>query len=208
MMLASPFMSLKPRWATRLTWAVLLLASLAGCGGGNPLDNPQQIDNSAVISGKKLSLMYYQRCIQPILDAQIPSPDGGGGTNQCASSGCHNNSSGTGGALRVVRAASTVDLSDPVNTHDVVRATEIYRNFYSAQGVTVPGAPHSSRLLTKPLLIGVLHGGGLIFSNESSLEAKTITYWIKNPVPTTSDEFELGAAVTKMFNADGSCVTE
>ena len=37
----------------------------------------------------------------------------------------------------------------------------MYKNFYSAQGAVVLGSPTQSRLLTKPLVQGVLHGGGL-----------------------------------------------
>jgi hypothetical protein len=200
------------------TAAVALLLSLVGCGGGNPLSNSPDIDNSSTITGKKLSLAYYQRCIQPILEASLASPDGGGGVNECASSGCHDNASGTGGALRVVPGAASVDLTDPANTAELVRSSEIYRNFYSAQGVTVPGAPSASRLLNKPLVRGVLHGGGRIFASTDDANAKVFTYWINKPVPTTSDEFDTSEAVQAMFEAKngdqvnviktGTCKTE
>ena len=34
------------------------------------------------------------------------------------------------------RAAQAVDLADPANTPDAIRATDMYKNFYSAQGAT------------------------------------------------------------------------
>lgn len=191
--------------------APALALSLAGCGGGNPLGNSDDIDNSGVITGKKLSLAYYQRCIQPILEASLPSPDGGGGVNECASSGCHDDRAGTGGALRVVPGAAAVSLDGSVGA-DAIRSTDIYRNFYSAQGVTVPGSPTASRLLTKPLLLSVLHGGGLIFENLDNPNAKVFAYWISKPVPTTSDEFDTSEAVQAMFEGkditNGACKTE
>ena len=110
-------------------------------------------------------------------------------TNTCAGSGCHDTSTGTGGAFRVVPGAQAVDLANPANTADVVRASDMYKNFYSAQGSTVIGAPTQSRLLNKPLVLGVLHGGGLVFPNLQDPNAKLIEYWIGHPAPQGQDEF-------------------
>ncbi len=120
------------------------------------------------MSGQKLSFAYFQKCINPIFLAQLQSGGAGAaGTNTCASSGCHDNVNGTGGALRIVPGAQAVDLADPANTADVIRLSDMYKNFYSAQGSSIIGTPSQSRLLTKPLLRNVLHGGGLIFDNDS-----------------------------------------
>jgi hypothetical protein len=91
-----------------------------------------------------------------------------------------------------------------------VRASDIYKNYYSSLGETVVGAPEQSRLLNKPLVRGVLHGGGLIFTSADDAAAKTIRYWINRPMPQGQDEFS-SAASTMFTPADpvtGACNTE
>lgn len=186
-----------------------LALTLAACGGGGSdvLGNPPTVTNAAQSGGQALSFAYFQRCVQPILLAALPIP-GGSGTNTCAGGGCHDNSTGTGGALRVYPAAATLDVTDPANTAAVIRASDMYKNFYSAQAATLIGSGSQSRLLNKPLLRGVLHGGGLIFASDSDTNAKTIAYWINHPVPTGQDEFS--TASYSMFSpADpntGTCL--
>lgn len=159
------------------------LIGAAGCGSGsNPLDNPPDVQNPAGASGRRLSFAYFQRCINPIYLATISNAT-------CAASGCHDNANGTGGALRVVPSATTIDVTNPANTPDVIRATDMYKNFYSSQGAVVIGSPGESRLLNKPLVRGTLHGGGLIFTSEQDPNARLIQYWITNPMPQGQDEF-------------------
>ena len=180
------------RRSARGLWPCLLAFALAGCGGGgdNPLDNPADIDNPLEVSGQKLSFAYFQRCINPILLAPLQvNRNGAISTNTCAGSGCHDNTTGTGGALRVVASAQPVDLTNPANTPEVIRASDIYKNFYSAQGSVVIGSASQSRLLAKPLLLNVLHGGGLIFESAQDPNAKLIEYWITHPAPQGRDEF-------------------
>lgn len=180
--------------------ACLAAAALAGCGGGsNPVGNPPTVENPPIdSSSSKLSFVYFQKCVNPILLAQLQTNVNGViSTNSCAGGGCHSSTTGTGGALRVDPAASAVDLSDPANTPDAVRQTDMYKNFYSSQGVTLPGSPEQSRLLTKPLVQGVLHGGGLIFLSEDDPNAKTFAYWINRPMPQGQDEFS--SAADSMF---------
>jgi hypothetical protein len=101
-----------------------------------------------------------------------------------------------------------VDLGDPANTADVVRLTDMYKNYYTAQGVTIVGQPSQSRLLNKPLVQGVLHGGGLIFDSDQDINAKRIRYWIGRPVPEGQDEFSAAAAGGMFTPADpqtGTC---
>ena len=190
--------------------AVVVTALVAACGGGgdNPLGNPPDVVNPPGGSGQSLSFAYYQRCINPVMVAQLSLP--GGGTGSCASSGCHDNANGTGGAFRTVGTAAAVDLTNPANTPDVVRQTEMYRNFFSAQGSTVIGAPTSSRLLNKPLVQGTLHGGGLIFADTNDPNVRLLQYWISRPMPQGQDEFSSAAA--SMFTpADpetGTCNTQ
>lgn len=187
-----------------------LAATLAlnACGGGtNPLGNPDDIQNPPGIGGKKLAFAYFQRCVYPIFQAQLPVS---GGTATCAGGGCHDNTTGTGGALRVIRDAATLDVTDAANTADVIRASDMYKNYYSAQGVTLVGDPLQSRLLNKPLLRNILHGGGLIFDSPDDANAKVFQYWIEHPAPRDQDEFS--TATYGMFNPPdpntGTCKTE
>jgi hypothetical protein len=192
--------------------AALAASLLAGCGGSdNALNNPPTVANPQIVSGQKLSFIYFQKCIQPIFLAQLQINQGGAiSTNTCAAAGCHDNATGTGGAFRLFGNAQPVDLSNPANTPDVIRTTDMYKNFYSAQGEVVFGAPLSSRLLAKPLLLNVLHGGGLIFLSEDDPNVKLIRYWISRPMPQGQDEFS-NAAYAMFTPADpavGACNTQ
>ena len=174
------------------TAACCALLALAGCGGGsNPLGNPPVVENPGNTTGQqRLSFVYFQKCINPIFIAQLPiTVNGATTTNTCAGSGCHSDATGTGGAFRVVPGAQLVDLSDPANTADVIRTTDMYKNFYSAQGATVLGAADQSLLFRKPLLLNVLHGGGLVFASQQDINARRIAYWISQPAPQGQDEF-------------------
>ncbi len=199
--------------AMRTALALVTASLLAACGGGgsNPLGNPPSVSNPSGTTGQRLSFAYFQRCINPIFVAQLPiTQNGVTSTNTCAGSGCHDNATGTGGAFRVVPGAQAIDVTNPANTPDVIRASDMYKNFYSAQGEVVLGAPAQSRLLAKPLLMNVLHGGGQIFPNDQDPNAKLIAYWISHPVPLGQDEFS--ATAYSMFTpADpntGTCNTQ
>jgi predicted small lipoprotein YifL len=202
------------RWRSTSLAAVaagLLSGTLAGCGGGNPLDNPPDVSNSTVSGNRKLSFAYFQRCIQPILVAQLPvSLNGVTTVNSCASSGCHDDTSGTGGALRVRGSAVDVDLTDPANTPDVVRNTDMYRNFYSSQGEVVFANALASRIIAKPLVLNVLHGGGIVFDDVEDPNVRLMRYWIEHPMPEGQDEFS--AAANALFTpadaATGECNVE
>jgi hypothetical protein len=206
-----------PRGTPRSGWHSLaagtVLVALGGCGGGssNPLDNPPPVSNPGVASGQHLSYAYFQKCINPIFLAQLSiQVNGKTSVNTCAGSGCHDSVTGTGGAFRVFPAAQALDVTDPAATPAVIRASDMYKNFYSAQGEVVLGSAAQSRLLAKPLLMGVLHGGGLIFLSEDDPNAKLIKYWISHPAPQGQDEFS--AATYSMFTpADpklGTCNTQ
>jgi hypothetical protein len=180
---------------TRLavTMAAALLPCLglvSGCGGsgGNPLDNPDSVENpTGSVSGQKLSFAYFQYCVNPIFNTELPiKVNDTISTNKCASSGCHDSVSGTGGAFRLVGAAGAEALTQ---TPETIRATDMYKNYYSAQGSAVVGSTSLSNLLNKPRVFRVLHAGGLIFLDETDPNVKLIEYWITHPRPKTGDEF-------------------
>jgi hypothetical protein len=204
--------ALDRRTFRRLAAALAGTALLAGCGGGgDPLSNPPNVSNPAGAGGDKLSFAYFQKCIAPIFLEPLPIVQNGqSSTNTCAGSGCHASDTGTGGALRIIVSAQPVDLTDPANTPDVIRTTDMYKNFYSAQGVTIPGSPIQSRLFDKPLLLNVLHGGGRIFASQDDPHAQLISYWISHPMPSGQDEFS--AAANNLFTpadpATGTCNTQ
>jgi hypothetical protein len=164
----------------------LALLGLASCGG--------DVTNEEVVGGKKLSFAYYQKCINPILTAQLPIP-GTSLTNTCAAGGCHDSVSGSGGALRIVQGATNADLTAPINT-DAIHKTDMYKNFVSAQGQVVFADPAESRLVTKPLVKGVLHGGGRIFADDQDADVKLILYWMSHPAAQGQNEFSLPEPTT------------
>jgi hypothetical protein len=177
-------------------------AMLTACGGGNPPD----VVNTPGGGGQNLSFVYFQKCVNPALIAQLSLPSGG--TGSCAASGCHDNINGTGGAFRMRESATVVDLA--ATSPDAARLTEMYRNFYSAQGSAVIGSPSSSKMLTKPLVQNVLHAGGQVFANADTPEAKLIAYWISKPMPQGQDEFSTASAsmFTPADPATGTCNTQ
>lgn len=177
------------RTLARGVGAGLLAGVLASCGGGvgNPLDNPPAVDNPATIGTGKLSFDFFQRCVNPILDKALQiNRNGVVSTSTCSAAGCHDDNNGTGGALRLLPGAAPQSLpGDPA----ALRATAMYRNYYSALGAVIVGDPTASRLLAKPLVINTLHAGGKIFAGVDDLDARQIAYWIQNPLAAGVDEF-------------------
>lgn len=186
-----------------LAW--LFAASLTACGGGgsNPFDNPDSVNNRTLTAGQRLAFAYFQYCIQPILVSQT-----------CAASGCHDSVNGTGGALRLVVGAAAVPLS---SAPDTIRQSDMYKNFYSAQGSSAIGSPDQSKLLSKPLVRGMLHGGGQIFQSDTDPNVKLIEYWIGRPTPQNQPDSEFATSTySSMFTpalvppgvpAPGTCNT-
>jgi hypothetical protein len=198
----SVMMLTKVRGLLSLSCAAALLAA---CGGGNPLDNPPGVVNTPGGGGQNLSFVYYQYCVNPALVRQLTLPTGQPAS--CAASGCHDSVRGTGGAFRMEADATAIDLA--AVSADEARQAAMYRNFFSAQGSSVIGGPTSSKMLTKPLVQGVLHGGGQVFADASTPEARVISFWISRPMPQGQDEFSSAAA--SMFSAAPSsdtCLTQ
>ena len=198
--------------------AVVGAALLAGCGGGgDPLSNPSSVTNPVVTGGASLAFPYFQKCIFPIFLEQLPIVQNGvSSTNTCSGAGCHDSNTGTGGALRVIVAAQAIADADVATAATdptmaaTIRASDMYKNFYSAQGVTVFGSPLQSRLFDKPLVLNVLHGGGRIFTSQDDPHAKLIAYWISHPVPNGQDEFSVSSysMFTPADPATGTCNTQ
>ena len=186
---------------------------LAGCGGGGPLDNPPLVDNPVGTSGQKLSFAYFQKCINPIFLAALTTTiNGVVSTNTCAGSGCHANATGTGGAFRVIPEAVAFTLPPPSvppapPDATLVRPTDMYKNFVSAQGQVVLSAVAQSRLLAKPQLLNVLHGGGLIFESAADPNLKLIQFWITHPQPQGQDEFSTTNYSVLFNSSTGACNT-
>ncbi len=195
----------------RKTLSITLLGTLAACGGSsNPFGNPPVVENPLNDQGNQhLAFAYFEKCIFPIFKTPLQS-QGSATTNTCAGGGCHDTVTGTGGAFRLIGSAQPLDLSDPANTPDVVRASDMYKNFYSAQGMVVVGDPADSRIVVKPLVLHVFHGGGQVFSSESDPNVVLLKYWITHPAPKGQDEFS--AATYTMFTpadpATGTCNTQ
>jgi len=193
-------------------------ALLAGCGGGgDPLSNPGNVSNPSTAGGATLAFPYFQKCIFPIFLKQLTiTQNGVTSTNTCSGAGCHDSNTGTGGALRVIVAATAISDTDVAAaatdsaTAATIRASDMYKNFYSAQGTTVFGSPIQSRLFDKPLVLNVLHGGGRIFASESDPNAQLIAYWISHPVPSGQDEFSTSSysMFTPADPATGTCNTQ
>lgn len=188
-----------------ITLATAVVA-IAACGGGNPLDNPPTLANPpSGGNGQRLSFAYFERCVNEVLKTPLQVDiNGAASINTCAAGGCHDNVTGTGGALRLLQAAAPAASGA---TPAEIRATDMYKNYFSSLGETVVGAPAQSRLLNKPLVRGVLHGGGLIFASVDTTEAKTIQFWINRPMPQSQDEFS--SAADSMFDpVTGACKVE
>jgi hypothetical protein len=156
-----------------------------------------------------LAFAYFEKCIFPIFNTPLQS-QGSATINTCAGGGCHDTVTGTGGAFRLIGSAQPLDVSDPANTPDVIRASDMYKNFYSAQGMVIVGDPEDSRLVVKPLVLHVFHGGGQVFPSESDPHILLIKYWITHPAPKGQDEFS-DATYTMFTPADpqtGTCNTQ
>ena len=147
----------------RTALSIALLGTLAACGGSsNPLGNPPVVMNPDIAQGNQhLSFAYFQKCINPIFLAQLPI-QGASTSNTCAGAGCHDTVTGTGGAFRVVTAAQPLDLSRSGQHRPTsIRATDIYKNFYSAQGlVRRRRRQRRAAWSSSRCVLDVLHGGG------------------------------------------------
>lgn len=174
-----------------LGWALAL--ALSGCGGGgsNPLDNPPNITNPPADAGQKLSFAFYQKCINPLFLEPLPI-QGTSVTNTCAAGGCHDVNTGSGGAFRINPRATEVTLGATPDAA-AIRLTDMYRNFKSTQGQVVFAEPTASRLINKPLVRNVLHGGGRIFLDDSDPKVRLLLYWMSRPAPQGLDEFNAPA---------------
>jgi hypothetical protein len=63
--------------------------------------------------------------------------------------------------------------------------------------MVIVGNPTESRLVVKPLVLNVFHGGGQVFTSQSDPNIQLIKYWITHPAPLGQDEFS--PATSSMF---------
>ena len=181
--------------------AVLGLASCGG-GGSNPLDNPSTLQNPTVTGNQRLAFAYFQNCVFPMFLKQLPItlPNGTTAINTCAASGCHDNTNGTGGAFRVIGNAQPIDLTNPANTPDVIRASDMYKNFYSAQGEVVFGSPLTSRILAKPMLQRCAAWRRVDLRQRAGCQRAADPVLDQQPGPSGQDEFS--SATYGMFTSN------
>jgi predicted small lipoprotein YifL len=204
-----------------LTAAALVLAGLTACGGsgnGDPLSNPPLVTNAPGASGQStLSYAYFQRCINPVFLEPLPiTLNGVATTNSCSNAGCHANATGSGGAFRIIASATPLVVADPANgvtgsTTATIQASDMYKNFISAEGEVVVNTPAQSLIVEKPLLLNVQHGGGRIFASEQDPHVKLLEYWISHPTPAGTGEFDSSSYSQYFVNADpnhGACLSD
>ncbi|GMR20824.1 MAG: hypothetical protein BMS9Abin36_1421 [Gammaproteobacteria bacterium] len=134
-----------------------ILILVTGCEAVTVEDGP---------GGNTLCFNYFQSCINPILDENIAG-------KTCSASGCHRQGEAFGGAFR----------TDPTAADG---STEMLANFISAKGATNLNNAANSKLLTKPLVSGILHGGGVVFTTADP-QYSEILYWINNSVTAQDD---------------------
>ena len=168
----------------RAAWVAPLLA-VAACG---------QVGVEQGATGGTLCFDYYQRCVDPVFNAVLVNE---GNVFTCAASGCHQNPGSAGGAFKIFPGqVPLASIADPAQVHQA----PIYANFLSAKGAAYLGAPRESFLIRKPLVEGVLHGGGRVFANDMAPGARQFLYWITNRA---SDE--LSPQCAQLFDPGLQC---
>ncbi len=133
------------------------------------------VDN-AESDAPTLCLNRFQACVNPVLNAAVAS---GGG---CASSSCHG-IGGSGGNFRIENPAT-------------------FSSFLSAVGMTTPGSPGSSRLLTHPTT-GTGHTGGTYsrFEDTNDTCYQDVAAWISTVVSDPNDVV-CGSGAPACFTVD------
>ena len=157
-----------------------LVLQLAGCGADVGA-------GSAANNGQTLCLSDFIACVNPIYNATMQNS--GGLPVQCASSGCHELGSGSGGSLRVY--PNSVD------------AGELQINFISSLSNANLGAPASSKLLTKPVAGPVGHAGGDIIPDSSDPCYAAILAWVTNSVVDQADPVACGNCIVPALASCG-----
>ena len=151
--------------------AAAVAVSGCRCGGGsNPLDNPADVAEPARTRRAR----------------SCRSPTSRSASTRSSWRSCRSTCNGAivDQHLRRRRAATTtptapaalcaswqrrrpIDLTDPANTPDVdPRQRHVQELLLGAGLEVVIGSPTQSRLLAKPMLLNVLHGGGLVFADR------------------------------------------
>ena len=138
-----------------------LILLVAACGS--------DVSSSAITSGQTLSGVSFDVNVNPIFDKDI-------GGKTCSAGSCHGiNSNGVpsnGGTFKIYASPST--------------ATQRRANFLAALGAANQNSPSQSKLLLKPLALGlggINHGGGdVFFTTGPGSDYDVILTWISSPV--------------------------
>lgn len=160
--------------AARIGWALALLLLMAAC---------KEVEITPVAADNR-TLCYadFELCVSPILDAQL---SGRAGPVTCASSGCHDQAAGSGGAFKIY-AQPAPDTA------------EMLANFFAARAFANLNAPAQSKLLLEPLQgvssITGTHTGGDILPTTGDACYVAIHDWISNQVE-ASDSSACGQCV-------------
>ena len=136
-------------------------ALLAACG--------TDVSNQAVMGGSTLCRTTFDTCITPIFNLPMRRSDSAPGeTVQCASGGCHEVGSLSGGSYKIFPNASTPEQL----------AGNYFVSLYYASG---------SVLLLEPFAGPMSHGGGDILPNDSDPCYIAINNWISTLVDDPAD---------------------
>ncbi|MGI9303872.1 MAG: hypothetical protein ACR2RB_14415 [Gammaproteobacteria bacterium] len=134
-----------------------VLMTLAGCDPVTVGEAPR--------TGQTQCLADYRTCVDPIFHSVLL---GATGQVTCSAGGCHDNSSGSGGAFKIIPNPGT--------------DADLAANFNTARAFSNLGRPADSKLLLEPLAgtsdISGTHTGGDIFPGTGDVCYQAIIDWI------------------------------
>jgi hypothetical protein len=146
--------------------AALVAMTLVACDSVN-------VEEQDDASGQTLCVADYEMCINPIFDANLNSSTG---PTTCSASGCHDQSSGSGGAFKIFSNATP-------------GSTEMLANFFAAKAFANLDNSVQSKLLLEPLRgissITGTHTGGDILPDTGDACYVAMQSWISTRVDDT-----------------------
>ena len=173
------------RGACTVAAAVAVGARIVRRRHDNPLDNPPTVSNpTAHRQTSSCPSPTSRSCINPIFLAQLPIHSATARLDQHLRRRRVATTTPTAPAARFVscptRSRST--SPNPANTPDVIRASDMYKNFYSAQGDGGDRlADAEPRCSPSRWCNGVLHGGGLVFETAQRSRTRKLIAVLDQP---------------------------